>query len=50
MNSTALPRDWKAQAEQVRAVSFERLGELLGHLPESLMLDFDRALRIHLDL
>jgi len=48
--STALPRDSKAQAEQVRAVSFERLGELLGQLPESLMLDIDQALRIHLDI
>lgn len=49
-SSTSLPRDSKAQAEQVRAVSFERLGELLGHLPEPLMRVLDEALRLQLDL
>lgn len=48
--STSLPRDSKAQAEQVRAVAFQRIGELVSQLPESLMLDIDEALRLHLDL
>lgn len=40
----------KAQAEQVRSVSVERLGRVLGHLPVPLLNDLDRALRLHLDL
>lgn len=47
---TALPRDSKAQAEQVRAVAFDRIGQRVGQLPESLMLDLSEALRLHLDL
>jgi mRNA interferase MazF len=31
---TGLRRDWKAQAEQVRAVSVERVGSRVGALPE----------------
>ncbi len=48
--ASALPHDSKAQAEQVRAVSFERIGELVQQLPESFMLEIDQALRLHLDL
>jgi mRNA interferase MazF len=48
--SSSLRRDSKAQAEQVRTVAFERIGEFVGQLPESLMLDIDEALRLHLDL
>lgn len=48
--ATSLPRDSKAQVEQVRAVAFERIGEFAGQLPESLMLAIDEALRLHLDL
>jgi mRNA interferase MazF len=47
---TGLPRDSKAQAEQVRSVSVERIGPVLGHLPHTLMSDLDAALRLHLDL
>jgi mRNA interferase MazF len=45
-----LPRDSKAQAEQVRSVDAERIGELLGRLPEQLMGSLDDALRLHLAL
>ncbi|MDQ1247565.1 MAG: mRNA interferase MazF [Actinomycetota bacterium] len=47
---TALSRDSKAQAEQVRAVAFDRIGERVGRVPESLMLELSAALRLHLDL
>jgi mRNA interferase MazF len=45
-----LPRDSKAQAEQVRSIDAERIGELLGRLPERLMGSLDDALRLHLAL
>jgi mRNA interferase MazF len=42
--------DSKAQAEQVRSVSVERLGPSLGQLPPGVVSEIDRALRLHLDL
>jgi mRNA interferase MazF len=45
-----LPRDSKAQAEQVRSIAAERIGARLGLLPESLMTSLDHALRLHLAL
>ena len=47
---TGLPRDSKAQAEQVRSVAVERVGERLGQLPAALISELDRALRVHLSL
>lgn len=47
---TGLPRNSKARAEQIRAVSFERVGSALGHLPADLLSELDDAVRIHLDL
>lgn len=47
---TGLRVDSKAQAEQVRAVSVERLGPVLGRLPASIMHQVDEALRVHLQL
>lgn len=47
---TGLPVDSKAQAEQVRSVSVERLGPVLAHVPAALMADLDDALRLHLQL
>jgi len=47
---TGLPRDSKAQAEQVRSVDVERVGERLGQLTPLLVAELDRALRIHLSL
>ena len=47
---TGLPRDSKAQAEQVRSVAAERVGEHVGDMSASLIADLYRALRLHLDL
>ena len=47
---SGLDRDAKAQAEQVRSVSVERVAEQLGNVPVPLMLDVDEALRLHLAL
>jgi mRNA interferase MazF len=47
---TGLVRDSKAQAEQVRSVAVERIGERLGVVPASRMADLEDALRLHLDL
>jgi mRNA interferase MazF len=47
---TGLRVDSKAQAEQVRSVAVERVGPLLGRLPDSVMDDVDQALRLHLQL
>lgn len=45
---TGIPVDSKAQAEQVRSVSVERLD--IGRLPTHLMTQLDDALRLHLQL
>jgi mRNA interferase MazF len=47
---TGIRLDSKAQAEQVRSVSIERVGALLGRVPASLMAEVDGALRLHLQL
>jgi mRNA interferase MazF len=47
---TGLDRDSKAQAEQVRTVSVERVTHKIGAVPPSLMLAVDDALRLHLAL
>lgn len=48
--ATGLPRDSKAQAEQVRSIAFERIGESVGILPGDVMHALDEALRLHLAL
>jgi len=40
----------KAQAEQVRAIAVERLGDHIGSLPPDVMAELDEALRLHLGL
>jgi mRNA interferase MazF len=42
--------DSKAQAEQIRSVAIERVGQKVGQLTASLMLELADALRLHLDL
>jgi mRNA interferase MazF len=49
-DETGLPRDSKAQAEQVRSVDAERLGSVVGHLSRPLIQALDDALRLHLAL
>lgn len=48
--ATGLRQDSKAQAEQVRSVSVERLGAVLGRVPPGVMAQVDDALRLHLQL
>jgi mRNA interferase MazF len=40
----------KAQAEQIRAIDIERLGDHIGTLPPDVMDELDEALRLHLGL
>ncbi len=47
---TGLPRDSKAQAEQVRAVAVERVGTRIGTITADTMTAIDEALRLHLAL
>lgn len=47
---TGLDRDSKAQAEQIRSIAVERVGDRLGVVPNAVMLDIDEALRLHLGL
>lgn len=48
--ATGLRHDSKAQAEQVRAVSVDRIGPALGRLTPDLTRALDDALRLHLEL
>jgi mRNA interferase MazF len=45
-----LPRDSKAQAEQVRSVDVARVGPRVGRVTPPLLADLDDALRLHLAL
>ena len=47
---SGLRADSKAQAEQVRSVSVDRLGHALGRVPAGVMAELDAALRLHLAL
>jgi mRNA interferase MazF len=47
---TGLDRDSKAQAEQVRSIAVERVGNRLGVVPHAIMVDIDEALRLHLGM
>ncbi len=40
----------KAQAEQIRTVSVDRLGPAMGEVPRDVMDGVDAALRLHLSL
>jgi len=48
--AAGLSRDSRAQAEQVRSIAVERIGERLGSVPAPLMAALDQALRLHLAL
>ena len=49
-SETGLPRDSKAQAEQVRSVSVACVGRVVGRLSVELSAQLDDALRMHLGL
>jgi mRNA interferase MazF len=48
--TTGLEQDSKAQAEQIRSVAVERVGQQIGQVPANIMLEIDEALRLHLAL
>jgi hypothetical protein len=47
---TGLQQDSKAQAEQIRSVAIQRIGDQVGRVPPALMSQLDEALRLHLEL
>lgn len=49
-NETGLPRDGKAQAEQVRAISVTRVAAIAGWVSGERLGEVDDALRLHLAL
>ena len=49
-DAVGLAHDSKAQAEQVRSVAVERVGDRLGTVPVEVMVLLDEALRLHLAL
>ncbi len=49
-HQSGLDRDSKAQAEQVRSVSVERVTDRIGTVPPEVMLEVNEALRLHLAL
>ena len=48
--ATGLARNSKAQAEQVRSIAVDRVGERIGSLGSADLAQLDEALRIHLAL
>jgi mRNA interferase MazF len=48
--TAGLSQDSKAQAEQVRSIAVERMGNRLGNVPAEIMASIDDALRLHLAL
>jgi mRNA interferase MazF len=49
-SNCGLPSDSKAQAEQVRALAYERLRSRIGTVPATNLRQIDEALRLHLSL
>jgi mRNA interferase MazF len=47
---TGLDHDSKAQAEQIRSIAVERIGDRLGVVPNLVMIDLEEAMRLHLGL
>ena len=47
-HASGLGRDSKAQAEQVRSVSVDRVTDRIGTVAPESMLEVDEALRLHL--
>lgn len=50
IGDTGLVAPSKAQAEQVRSLSFERIVRVLGHVDAETLAGVDEALRLHLAL
>lgn len=47
---TGLDHDSEARAEQVRSIAAKRVGDWLRVVPHAILLDIDKALRLHLGL
>lgn len=47
---SGLPRDSKAQAEQVRSLSVTRIGDVIGMLTDDILATLNEALRTHLNI
>jgi len=45
---TGMPQDVKAQAEQVRSIAIDRIGQRHGRLSRRQIRKLDEALRVHL--
>jgi mRNA interferase MazF len=45
-----LRHDSKAQAEQIRSVAVEHIGDTIGRLPADLLAELGQAIRLHLAL
>lgn len=50
MSDSGLDRDSKAQAEQIRSIDVQRVGERIGAVAAASMRDVDDAIRVHLAL
>jgi hypothetical protein len=48
--TTGLARSSKARVEQVRSLGVRRLGAPIGQLPQAVIAELDKALRLHLGL
>jgi mRNA interferase MazF len=48
--SCGLPASSKAQAEQIRSIATERIGNVVGRLSPALLSELDDAIRLHLAL
>ncbi len=49
-SETGLRNDSKAQAEQIRAVSVNRIGDTVGRVSQHTMKQLEKAILLHLDL
>ncbi len=49
-SDSGLDRDAKAQAEQIRSIDVQRVGERIGAVATASMREVDEAIRVHLAL
>jgi mRNA interferase MazF len=47
---TGLPKDSKAQVEQIRSIAYERFGRKVGSVPYEVMALIEDAIRMQLAL
>ncbi len=48
--SCGLPKASKAQAEQIRSIAVQRIDDVVGRVPPSLLVKIEDAIRLHLTL